>query len=80
MAGADACKSQAPPCNYPVPRPARLKVFDWASCYHHVELVQWRRLNLFNKERVLVSAHRRGQPHADGMAFLQPLRTGEGVF
>ncbi len=36
------------------------------TCYDHVEPMQWRHLNVFNKECVIVSALPRGRRSQDG--------------
>lgn len=39
------------------------------SCYDHVEPMQWRHLNVFNKECVIVSALPRGRRQEDGKVY-----------
>src|SRR5208282_4173254 len=39
------------------------------SCYDHVEPMQWRHLNVFNKECVIVSALPRGRRKDDGVIY-----------
>lgn len=39
------------------------------SCYDHVEPMQWRHLNVFNKECVIVSALPRGKRKGDGTVY-----------
>lgn len=39
------------------------------SCYDHVEPMQWRHLNVFNKECVIVSALPRGRRSRDGTVY-----------
>ena len=39
------------------------------TCYDHVEPMQWRHLNVFNKECVIVSALPRGQRQEDGTIY-----------
>lgn len=39
------------------------------TCYDHVEPMQWRHLNVFNKECVIVSALPRGRRSQDGAIY-----------
>ena len=39
------------------------------TCYDHVEPMQWRHLNVFNKECVIVSALPRGRRSQDGTIY-----------
>jgi hypothetical protein len=47
------------------------------TCYDHVELMQWRHLNVFNKECVIVCTLPRGHRANDGTVYLvTPLSEG----
>jgi transposase len=45
------------------------KCRQMVTCYDHVEPMQWRHLNVFNKECVIVSALPRGQRSQDGTIY-----------